>query len=101
MGRAAFIAFFCLGAVGVGLLIGSHAPSNTRSLSLLDYLYPQTIERKGLHYMPLPPNDPDIARSLATHEIYSRLANVDEDLPVHEKTQIPYFWHIHKSGGTN
>ncbi len=73
-----------------------------RKLTLTDYFLPQTVEAKSWQaYEPLPPADPVIARSLETHDVYSRLVNVDHELPVKEATQIPYFWHIHKSGGKN
>jgi hypothetical protein len=71
-----------------------------RSLSLHDYHLPETVQVKAQQpYTPMPPTDLTIAMSVATNEIYSRLANVDQDLPVREYAQIPYFWHIHKSGG--
>jgi hypothetical protein len=50
---------------------------------------------------PIPPAlDPQIEEYVRNHVLYSNLVNVDQDLPYQESSQIPYFWHVHKSGGS-
>ena len=42
----------------------------------------------------------DLSEYVQNHDRYNMLVNFDQDLPFQPATQTPYFWHIHKSGGS-
>ena len=44
--------------------------------------------------------DVQIEEYVHNHVLFENLVNVDQDLPFQESNQVPYFWHIHKSGGS-
>jgi len=37
---------------------------------------------------------------VSNHPYYRNLVNFDENLPFDQSSQVPYFWHIHKAGGS-
>jgi hypothetical protein len=44
---------------------------------------------------------PELTEYVANHAQYRNLLNFDEALPFDPSSQVPYFWHIHKSGGSS
>lgn len=53
------------------------------------------------HRSHIPPAlDVQIEEYVQNHVLFKNLVNVDQDLPFQESNQVPYFWHIHKSGGS-
>jgi hypothetical protein len=56
---------------------------------------------KGPRFQQLPPLDPSLLDVVRNHEKYSLLLNIEEDLPFRQGPHVPYFWHIHKSGGSS
>jgi Sulfotransferase family len=46
-------------------------------------------------------NENELRAYVSEHPLYQRLVGVEEDLPFDPATQIPFFFHIHKSGGSS
>jgi hypothetical protein len=46
-------------------------------------------------------NNHELSVYVTEHPLYRRLVGVEEDLPFDPSTQIPFFFHIHKSGGSS
>lgn len=43
----------------------------------------------------------ELAQYVSNHALYRNLVNFDEDLPFDPSSQVPYLFHIHKSGGSS
>jgi len=46
------------------------------------------------------PPPAELTEFVANHPWYRNLEDFDQELPFNPETHVPYFWHIHKSGGS-
>jgi hypothetical protein len=85
-----------------GILQQQQGLANLQTMQVQPSRLRRRLQEQGIveeSYENLSP--PALTEYVANHAQYRNLLNFDEALPFDPFSQVPYFWHIHKSGGSS